>query len=259
MEAYMSPGSCLYYHCFQEHALARCAAEGMLVTAQDDSYFGGELPACARRFRWELSDMNQCMYSHPHTAPCVQMPGVGTAAGTCPFVPQKGLTRMQLVGIIVAASSLGVVLVAMAVGQCLYKQQKRGARAETNRLLVDGASGAGVGGAYGDADASGDRVYPLTPDKSSRHHLPGSHRSHRSGRSRLSTGDSSVRESASEGSQSDSQRGGSERYDSYSQGGRGYGVGRALRTPPRKGWAAPAAAGLGSLQGGDANLRGRDQ
>lgn len=136
----MTPGSCMYYHCFEEHTLARCAAQGMLTTAKKARYFGKEEPACSRRYTYDLSEMNACAFEHPHMAGCAQMPGVGTAAGTCPYVPPQGLSHLQLIGIIVASGCLGMVLIAVTVGQCSYRQAKRGAKAETNRLLIDGAA-----------------------------------------------------------------------------------------------------------------------
>lgn len=252
MEAYLTPGSCLYYQCFQEHALARCAASNMLTTDSQEKYFAGEEAECARRFKWDMTDMNGCAFSHPHMSPCVQMPGVGHAAGTCPYVPPSGLTKLQLAGIIVAACSLAIVALSMTVGQCFYRNAKRGAKAETSRLLEE-EGGQPLDGSQGGPYRVENPAY--AEHLSSPGRAIGDRRSQRGNRARMSTGGSSMHGSGSEGSQSDDYRGGGE--ERFEVGaGRGA-LGHTLRTPPRSGWAAPAPSGIGSLQGGASRQQGR--
>lgn len=173
----MSPGSCAYYACFDLMAQFTCLGTGLIWDRATWEAFQPGVPECFADQVHLPEDVFACVWRGQHMANCTELPGIGAAAGTCPYRPATDLSDSERDGITIAIV-LGVVgvivtgVAAFALRGARAKQwsersrawRQGGAELDYSAIDVESSDGGAVGSARRSASgrhASGDRPLSL--------------------------------------------------------------------------------------------------
>jgi len=140
-----SPGSCAYYACFDLAAQVGCLAGGLVWDRATWNAFRGGAPACYARQTYLSEDIFACVWAAAHTADCAVLPGVGDAAGTCPYRPTHGLKAGERDGITLAVVFGAVGIIVVGVSGFALRSARARQEVERSRAWRRGGAALGVG------------------------------------------------------------------------------------------------------------------